>query len=443
MRRWNGWAIALVATTLISCGGNPASESPIDCEHVDADGVELSQGNVMLHRQFNGMSEGAVEIPAGETLASIAATFLAEDRVDGKLVSTEIDFAPECAEAFELGVTVTNEAVARVAAIDQELWTFDLEGLQEGDTGLRVAIRHGDHNDYLSLEIPISVTTDTVLPPIEPEALFVRDGPNPIATWNHDEARGADVATGPMLVRLGQTRADLEVVLEGEWDPGDGGVESGSREEIPLPEGPYALRWTVADESVATLADGTDVTRFDLIGAGIGKTTVILELLFQGSPILTSGPIPIVCVDPAAAELADPSFTCVASGLKSVIVDEGTVLPALLPGEGAPCSWWTPGAFELEEGEESTLYSVREFRVETDPCETNTLSKFTYRLSFEFSDPDVARITSHPFHWDEVTVFHVNGLAAGTTTLTMYVTHKDTGALRWMSPPMPVTIEAP
>ena len=94
-------------------------------------------------------------------------------------------------------------------------------------------------------------------------------------------------------------------------------------------------------------------------------------------------------------------------------------------------------------GEETTLYSVREFNVNPDPCDTNTISKFTHRLSFEFSDPNVARVTNHPFHWDEVTIFHVNGLTAGTTMMTMYVTHKDTGALHWVSPPMPVTVAAP
>jgi hypothetical protein len=279
--------------------------------------------------------------------------------------------------------------------------------------------------------------------PIEPEALFVRDGPNPVATWNH-HANGPGEVTGPMLALLGEKRSGLEVVFEGAWDDGGGGHGSGGREEIPVPAGTYALRWTVADPSVARLeAVSGDVTRFDLVGLGVGKTTVAIELLFQGNPILASGLVPLVCVDPTAPEISSPSFTCVASGLKSIIVDQGAVLPRLLPGEGAPCGWWTPGAFELGEGEETTLYSVREFRVNPDPCETSILQDSTYRFSFAFSDPDIARITSHPFHWDEVTIFHVNGLVAGMTMMTIYATHKDTGALRWVSPPMPVNVAAP
>jgi hypothetical protein len=179
------------------------------------------------------------------------------------------------------------------------------------------------------------------------------------------------------------------------------------------------------------------------VGVGAGRTTVVIGLLFQGTPVITSGPMPLVCVDAAAAAVPSPSFTCVASGLKSVIVDQGVVLPQLLPGEGAPCGWWTPGAFELSEGQETTLYSVREFRVHADSCATSTLQDATYRLAFEFSDPAIARITNHPFHWDEITIFHLNGLQAGSTTMTLYVTDSGTGELRWISPPMPVTVAAP
>jgi hypothetical protein len=359
-------------------------------------------------------------------------------------VAVPIVFVPECSADFGLGMTVTEPAIAEATPSDTEKWSFRIRGLQEGSTTLRVAVVHGDHNDFLSLEVPVSVTADAVDPPIAPEALFVRDGPNPLATWNHDGSRGLGVATGPMLVRIGARRADLEVVFEGPWDPGDGGVESGHRDEIPVPAGPYALDWTVANESVARLeAVAGEITRLDLVGTGVGATTVVIELLFQGVPILASGPMPVVCVDPAAPAVPAPSFTCVASGLKSVIVDQGTVLPPLPPGGGAPCGWWTPGAFELGEGQETTLYSVREFRVSPDPCDTVTLGSTQVRFSFEFADRDIAKITNHPFHWNEITVFHVNGLRAGSTMMTLYATDDDTGALRWVSPPMPVTVAAP
>jgi hypothetical protein len=428
---------------LASCSGeNPAKDSPFECDHVDADGVELTQGNVTFNRQFNGENTGGLAVPAGETVSGIEVTFLEEDRVDGNLVAAPIEIDPACPQA--LAVMVDDPSIAQASPSVDEPWRFQLQGLQEGETTLQVAIVHADHNDFLSLPVPVSVTTVVTDPPIQPQAMFVRDGPNPIATWNHHE-NGPGESTGPMLVRVGETRAGLEAVFEGAWDDGGGGHGSGGRPEIPVPAGPYALRWTVASEAVGRLqARAGEVTRFDLVGVGVGATTVVLELLFQGNPILTSGAIPVVCVDPAAPAVASPSFTCVASGLKSVIIDRGAVLPAFLPGQGAPCGWWTPGAFDVGEGMETTLYSVREFRVDpADSCDTVTLPDTTYRLSFTFSDPSVVRVTNHPFHWDEITIFHVNGLQAGTTEMTLVVTRADTGALHWISPPMPVTVAAP
>ena len=433
------------AASLMACSENPANPGdPGNCDHVDADGLSLTQGTATLNEQFNGLNSGTIELLEGQTIADIVVTFLEEERVNGQPEPAEIAFTADCRANYTLGFTVGDEAIlAATAETGGGDWEFSLQGLQQGNTTLQVALVHADHNDFQSLEIPVTVNPSNVDPPIAAEAMFVTDGPNPIATWNHDGTRGPGAVTGPMLVELGQTRAALRVVLEGEWDPGDGGNDSGSREQLTLPDGPYELRWTVADEGVATLQAGSSVLEFDLVGVASGLTTVVFELLHLGTVILTSGAIPVVCVDPALAEIANPSMTCVASGLKSVIVDQGTVLPPLLPGEGAPCGWWTPGAFEIDEGQESTLYSVREFGVDPEPCETNTISKFTHRVSFVFSDPEVARVTNHPFHWDEVTIFHVNGLQTGSTTMKIYVTHKDTGALRWISPPLPVTVAAP
>lgn len=446
-RTWKVW-LWLLPLAVAACS-NPADEGRGDgndvCEHVDADGIQLTQGTATLNEQFQGLNTGEIELVAGQTIADIVVTFLEEERVNGQPEPAAIEFAPECLVDFALGFTIENETIIAALAATDGSWEFSLQGLQEGSTTLRVALMHGDHNDFLSLAIPVTVSPSNVDPPIEAEALFVEDGPNPIATWNHDPDEGPNEVTGPMLVELGQTRAGLRAVLEGEWDSGDGGNESGSRERLALPDGPYEFRWTVANEGVAMISAGSSILEFDLVGVAAGKTEVVFELLHQGTAILTTGAIPVVCVDPALAEIPVVSMTCVASGLKSVIVDEGVVLPRLLPGEGATCDWWTPGAFEYDEGQESTLYSVREFRRAgvADSCATASISKFTHRLSFVFSDPEIARITNHPFHWDEITIFHVNGLQAGSTTMKIYVTHKDTGALKWISPPLPVTVGTP
>jgi hypothetical protein len=434
-------AAAALLVLASACGDNPVDQD-VQCDHIDADGVRLSQGNVVLAEQFNGVQSGGIDVDAGTVQAGIDVTFLEEESVGGVPTAVAIVLDPACTGDHTLGLSVEDPVVAEAYQTEGQEWSLNVRGIAAGSTTLRVRIVHGDHDDFVSLPIPIVVADSSAAPAIAPEALWVTEAENVQATWNY-HANGPGVATGPLLVEVGATRPGLEIVFGGAWDPGSGGHGSGGRPEIEVPDGPYAVRWTVAEPSVAALhALPGEITRFDLEGLTAGMTTVTLELLFRGVAVIASGPIPLVCVDPAAAEEGSPSFTCVASGLKSVIVDEGAVLPALAPGEGAPCGWWTPGAFEVDVGAQTSLYSVREFRVLADPCATSTLGDGTYRLSFSFADPGIARVVNHPFHWDEITIFHVEGLSPGSTTLRLWVTNKTTGALRWASPPMPVTVAA-
>lgn len=443
VRRFGWMAAPIAALALLpSCGDNPVKQE-VHCDHIDADGVRLSQGNVVLVEQFNGIHTGQIDVGAGSVQSDIEATFLKEEFVDGAPTPADITMDPACFGDHTLGWEVEDPTVAEVFQSEGQVWSFNVRGLSPGTTTVQVVIVHVDHNDFVSLPIPIVVADSSSGPGIAPEALWITEAENVLATWNY-HPNGPGQATGPLLVETGTMRPGLEIVFGGAWDPGPGGHGSGDRPAVPLPAGPYAVRWTVADPSVVALdAIPGEVTQFNLRGLSPGATTVILELLFQGAPLLTSGPIPVVCVDPAAAQEPAPSFTCVASGLKSVIVDAGTALPALDPGEGAPCGWWTPGAFEVDAGTLTSLYSVREFRVLSDPCATSTIGDSTYRLSFAFADPGIARVVNHPIHWSEITIFHVEGLAPGTTTMRIWVTNRTTGALRWASPPLGVTVAAP
>jgi hypothetical protein len=48
---------------------------------------------------------------------------------------------------------------------------------------------------------------------------------------------------------------------------------------------------------------------------------------------------------------------------------------------------------------------------------------------------------NHPEHWGEITIFHIEGLAAGETTLRLRLLNA--GQVTMTSPPIPVVITAP
>jgi hypothetical protein len=158
---------------------------------------------------------------------------------------------------------------------------------------------------------------------------------------------------------------------------------------------------------------------------------VVLRLVRNGVPQYATGSIPILVLDPAQA--ADPArdYFFKKNGIKLVFVVDGAVVTQT-------CGWTAvPGHLEANVGELTDLIF---FRFIDDPCDDNAASNSLYSLVFQFADPQIAKIVNHPIHWDEKTFFHIEGTAAGSTTLRVWVLSGTT--LQFASPPLPVVVNA-
>jgi hypothetical protein len=203
-----------------------------------------------------------------------------------------------------------------------------------------------------------------------------------------------------------------------------------ARTEIEIMDPSYSLSWTVANPSVADLVPVSgDPWRFDLVGHAVGSTSVVFRLLQNGTPRLTSASIPVVVGGSPAGDTT-PSFVLKKNGIWTVIVLDGAIMDG--------CSHVAnPGRFEAGVGEVTDLYSVR---VLDAACAQNALSDAQYSIAFVFEDDCIARTVNHPEHWDEKLIFHIEGVAVGSTTVKLYFLKNN--AVDFVSPPIPVSVHA-
>jgi hypothetical protein len=96
-----------------------------------------------------------------------------------------------------------------------------------------------------------------------------------------------------------------------------------------------------------------------------------------------------------------------------------------------------PGAMTTAAGALTDLYSLR---LLDGGCATSTLNGAA-TLHFEFENPCLGRIVNHPIHWGEISIFHLQGLQAGTTQVR--ITALLHGAIQFVTPPIPVVVTPP
>jgi hypothetical protein len=416
----------LAALLVFGCSKNPVKGddgTPFVCDHVDADGFVVERADSVVAMQWQGTVSGGFLLEAGANLGAMRATFLDQD-------SARVSVGAGCSD-LGLRWEIADTTVAQAGTSNGETWSFHLWGKARGSTTLRLRIWHVDHADFTSLELPISVAPSPCALDSLPQGILIEDGPHTVATWNFNPDRGPNISTGPIPVAPGGTRSGLSIRLLGAWNPGGGGTEAGSRAPYPYPSDPITLGWTVANPGVASLAPVPgEPWKFDIAGGMEGTTTVTFRLSCRAGVVWTSGPIAILVDDGSAADLT-PDFYFKKNGVRTVIVDDGVLVSTIC---GATAN---PGRLETGVGQLTDLYFTEWWTdacVRVDPASTDF-------LVFEFADDGIARIVQHPIHWGERSEFHLEGVSAGETTVRAY--YFKGGALNWISPPLPVRVNAP
>ncbi len=514
-----GAVLAFLPT--LACDNNPASNGNPACDHVDADGLVVEQGGQVAAAQWQGDVTGGFAADAGALGPTVEATFLDQD-------STRVTIGPECPD-HGLVVEVADPAIAAIELSATSRWQFQVRGLSEGSTTLRIRLWHGDHSDFTSLPFPITVgpgakqepvglvvrqdtqvlasvwqgvvtgelalgleltnlldvtfvdedsveflpptpvhslaaviadssiagfraegdwgfrllgkalgtTTLTLVlnhedhadftsPPIpvhveqevEATALVIRQNGSMIASWNLDPVQGPGASIGEIIVDEGASLVGAAVSF---LDPD--GAEF-------VPQGGETLGIEVANQAIALLAPVGDPWSFTVQGLAAGSTTAVFTIQHEGHIDFTSGAIPVQVTTSTPGP--GTSFLLRKNGIAQLIVVDGVLVPS--------CGSTTanPGHFETPAGTLTELYS---FRLLAPDCTSTTIASPPYSLAFEFADPGIARIVNHPEHWGEITIFHIEGLVAGETTLRLRLLNA--GQVTMTSPPIPVVISVP
>lgn len=394
----------------------PVSITPGTDPHAEAEGLRVELAGQRLATVWQGAAEGAVEVAAGDSTHVLTVRFL---DADGDA------FTPVGADV-ELAATVEGTA-ARVAPAGD--WSVRIHGLATGSATLTLTLMHDGHADYTSAPIAVEV----LAPAVQPVALSVLEGRTHAASWNYDGDH-APAAAGALLVDAGETREGLDVHALGPWLTGVGHGAS-HRDQVRLPNGRYRLECTVSDPLVARASvTAGDPWGLRLEGLAAGTTSAVFRVLDGDQVALQTAALPVVVVAPGAGD-AQADYFFKKNGVRFLYVVDG-VVTSQPGGCAAPAN---PGHLEVAAGDETDLYLLKYL---SGSCGQIDVAAGRILL-FRVEEPGIVGITGHPIHWGEKTDFHLDGLAAGTTTVRCFLLNESTRAVELVSPPLPVTVLAP
>ncbi|MBN1466315.1 hypothetical protein JXA02_11165 [candidate division KSB1 bacterium] len=144
--------LSFILLFLISCGkdDNPVTTEDHD-EHAEAVGCVIKQSDLELVRAAQGQLTGSFSVNENTESAMLSFFLVAQD---GDLFQPEEDH-------FVLSWTSADPQIADIIHYEQDgAWNFRIKGLDAGSTMLQFKVLHGDHADFVSLDIPVNVSED-------------------------------------------------------------------------------------------------------------------------------------------------------------------------------------------------------------------------------------------------------------------------------------------
>ena len=148
--------ITIICTSLMimfllfaGCGKDDNPVGPEDSDHVEAVGCVVKQGDVEVARAEKG---------------AVTGQFIVEERVESALLSFHVIaedgslFQPDVEENLFAWESKRDDIADAIQYETDGDWGFHIKGFETGQTSIVFKILHGDHDDFVSLEIPIQVT---------------------------------------------------------------------------------------------------------------------------------------------------------------------------------------------------------------------------------------------------------------------------------------------
>jgi hypothetical protein len=404
-----GLAIALIATSIYSCGKNPVkTNNDIVCDHVDADGMRLVHRGSTIAEQWQANVSGGLALDQGAEIDSLLVRFLSPD--SNVIAGANL----ECGDKSLLW-TVADTSIASVRAAGFEPWAVNVVGKTAGSTSVRFQVFHVDHPDFTSLPIPITIGGGQPHVPVGAVNAILFKGCSRISSW----AWHVPGVYGKLVATVGATTAPIGMQFQ----------RADTAYVVPDEPG-YALGWTVSDPAIAEVDTVPgEPWHFVIHGNAPGHTTVVFRLQWNGNVEMTTGAFDIVVEDPAATPAIAANFLIKKSGIRYAFVRNDTLVG----------SCGATNAIGFLPAKLDTIEDLFQFRlVNFSNCSETTPSSAFYSLVFEFADPCVAGIVGHPEHSGEYFEFHLRGLALGETTLRIKYVYQNT--VSFTSPAIPVRV---
>lgn len=138
-----------ISFVLISSCSDEDPVSPQE-EHYEAYGLEIQTSGIKIASIFKGVTKDTLIVPEGALTDHWKVKFFSED-------STFLDDPDE--SKYSLGWEIQNSSIVGVYQHEGEEGGFELhlEGLSEGETKIEFFIKHQEHNDFRSGQLPVRV----------------------------------------------------------------------------------------------------------------------------------------------------------------------------------------------------------------------------------------------------------------------------------------------
>lgn len=134
---------------IAGCGKDDNPAGPTDNEHVEAVGCVVKQSDVQIVRAEKG---------------AVTGQFIVEERVQSPLYNFYLIaedgalFQPDDNEYILAWESKKPDIADAIQFQTDGPWGFHIKGFEAGQTDIILKVLHGDHEDFVSLDIPVQVT---------------------------------------------------------------------------------------------------------------------------------------------------------------------------------------------------------------------------------------------------------------------------------------------
>lgn len=124
-----------------------------DHNHAEPVGFFLRESGVNVVTYQNATVQGSITVPAGGETGLISVVFIDEDGDE---------FTPE-GDVYSLALETTSTNFEFEQHPEDGKWRFHVVGLQAGTGTFTLKLMHGEHPDFLSQPITVTVTASTAV----------------------------------------------------------------------------------------------------------------------------------------------------------------------------------------------------------------------------------------------------------------------------------------